>query len=410
MNTLIILLAGLLPTYVIRFSVLGIPTNVFEVAVLVVLLASLCVPRTRKQIVDSVNSLPNSFKIWILLFIVSALISTAYSPVLRSSLGILKGWIIIPIIFGLLIRTANIQKSIRSLIYSGLIVALLGISQIHGFDRVSSLYDVPNSLALFLVPVFILAFWIGVKKKNCFYQLASLVMLIAIIATQSFGAIIALMGTSLISILATRFTSEANPLSFITRRQAGYIGIIFFIIFALFFITSGRLSYLISPLTHLHATNSVTVRLQLWDIGIRLISKHPIVGVGLGQFEGAYQAELHHLFFDQERGISSPLYLLQPEYVFRDPHNWIISFWLNLGLLGLVSFIALNFLAIKYVRSIPDNVHARAALLALVSILLVGLFDTVYWKNDLSTLWWIIVFICIPQARPTNIFEKKGDQ
>src|SRR3989344_5932059 len=107
MNFLVILLAGLLPTYVVRFSFFGIPTNLFEVGVLFVFLVSLCTPTARKQIIDTFRAIPSNFKFWAFLFLVSTVISTLYSPVLRSSLGILKGWIVIPMMFGLLVYTAR---------------------------------------------------------------------------------------------------------------------------------------------------------------------------------------------------------------------------------------------------------------------------------------------------------------
>ena len=432
MNTLIVLLAGLLPTYLIRFPLFGIPTNFFEVAVVTVFLVTMCVPKTRKQLISSMRAIPMSFLVWMCLFLLAAIISTIYSPVLRSSLGVLKGWVVIPMFFGLLVYSvARTVVILHSLTLSGLVVALLGLSQADGFERIKSIYDVPNSLALFLVPVFVIASRLGIQKKDRFYQLSSLIMLIAIIYTQSFGAIIALVGTVVIGhVFVSWFPSPQLGRGILPRRREGegWLGgmlyglpssvirfahvtfspigekgnyyLLFFILlifFTLFFTFSGRIQYLISPFTHPNTTNSATVRLQLWDIGIRLIQKHPILGIGLGQFEPAYQAELHRRFAEKENG-------LIPEFVFRDPHNWILSFWLNMGLLGSISFVGLNYLAIKGFtlseRSESkgggrdrEHVYNQSITLALISILIFGLFDTIYWKNDLSALWWMLLFL-----------------
>lgn len=385
------LLAGLLPTYVIRFSIFGVPTNLFEAGVWLAFLVTICVARTRKKFLGALYQLSVTYKVGILVFILSAIISTLYSPILYSSLGILKGWVITPLLFGLLgyASTKNDSSSykriIHFLIYSGLVVALLGISEIDGFMRIKSIYDVPNSLALFLVPIFILSLWIGIQTKNRWYQIVSVVLFIAIVATQSFGAMISIIGTVgmvfLLSYGSMKSKSWALSIAIIILCGAG-----------MFFVFSGRIEYLVSPLTDPNTGNSATVRMQLWDVGLRLIQKHPITGVGLGQFEPEYQAELHRLFEEQENGGSPTSYQLQPEYVFRDPHNWILSFWLNMGLLGLISFCYLNGLSV--IASIQkESIEKRAIASALISIFLFGLFDTIYWKNDLSAIWWLLILL-----------------
>ncbi|MDA1168773.1 MAG: O-antigen ligase family protein [bacterium] len=405
-TTLMVALAGLLPTYIIRFSLLGIPINLFEILVITVFISAIWNKKSRHRLFSALRALPRSFTLFACLFLLSAVVSTLFSPVLRSSLGILKGWVVVPMLFGLLIHTADRKKVIHSLIMSGLVVALLGISQIDGFGRIQSIYDVPNSLALFLSPVFFIAFWVGMQQKNRFYQLASLIMLITIIWTQSFGAVVAIAGTALIGFLFTvRFPSPQLGRGLLARRREGegrlggiqyglplsalLLLMLFILIFA-FFTLSGRIQYLVSPLIHQNTSNSATVRLQLWDIGVRLIQKNPILGIGLGQFEPAYQAELHALFATQANEASeAKSYKLIPEFVFRDPHNWIISFWLNVGVVGLVSFIGLNIVAIRRGGG-RSATHQHATTLALISILIFGLFDTIYWKNDLSALWWLL--------------------
>ncbi len=397
-NTFIILLAGLLPTYVLRFSFFGVPTNLFEAGVWLLFICMLCSSRARRRLIDAFVALPKKAKLWALLFFVSAVVSTIYSPVLRSSLGILKSWIITPMIFGMLVSFARhndslaYKKIIRSLVYSGLIVALLGISQVNGFVRIRALYDVPNSLALFLVPLCIIAFWIGMQTRDRFYQGSALILFIAILGTQSLGAVLALAGAVITGLLLRRIKMNTAKYGVATAVC---------IMILIVFLVSGRASYLVSPFVHSGATNSATVRLQLWDIGIRLINQHPILGIGLGQFEGAYQVELHNLFAQQKQlDASDRLYGLAPEFVFRDPHNWVISFWLNMGLLGLVSFVGLVFATLKDVRrkfsfSDKENYYTQAVVLATVSILIFGLFDTIYWKNDLSALWWILIGLLV---------------
>ncbi|HLD25813.1 MAG TPA: hypothetical protein VJC05_02120, partial [Candidatus Andersenbacteria bacterium] len=58
---------------------------------------------------------------------------------------------------------------------------------------------------------------------------------------------------------------------------------------------TGRGQYLLSPLFS-DTPNSISVRGQLWSVAAELITEHPFLGIGLGQFEPAYQEKLHDRF------------------------------------------------------------------------------------------------------------------
>lgn len=385
MNNVVVVLAGLLPTYVIRFSIAGIPTTLFEVLVWASVVGSVAMPRTRTRLWRAALAIPKKTLLWSTLFLLAAIISTAISPVPRSSFGILKGWVVTPMVFGFLVFAAAYTDSsvrkrvIRSLLLSGLIVALFGLSQIQGVNRITSMYDVPNSLALFLVPIAVLGAWIGVRERNRLYLLITLPLILAIIYTQSLVAVISLGATLMIGWIMWPNRTENKRI-----RVIVFAGTL--ILVSILFAMSGRFSYLASPLTNPGTHNSVTVRLQLWGIGLRLIREHLLLGIGLGQFEPAYQKQLHERFAQQDN--KKPI----PEFVFRDPHNWIISFWLNLGVLGLIVFACLNYQAIQGWKNAIGTRH-QVLILSLIAMLLFGLADTVYWKNDLSALWWLLILL-----------------
>ena len=154
-----------------------------------------------------------------------------------------------------------------------------------------------------------------------------------------------------------------------------------------FLLISGRLSYLASPVIS-GEPNSISVRLQLWDIAWDLAQAHPVLGIGLGTFEPAYQNKLHERFAAgslPSQAYSPPTPLA--EFVYRDPHNWILSFWLNMGIIGLISF---TFLHVWILRPWL-HIHYSAPFAALAVLLLFGLVDTIYWKNDLSALHWVLL-------------------
>jgi O-antigen ligase len=78
------------------------------------------------------------------------------------------------------------------------------------------------------------------------------------------------------------------------------------------------------------------------------------------------------------------------------PHNLWLTTWSELGLLGLVSFATIFFgLMWRGVRALGslDGVYravAWGAVGALVLYLVHGMFDSPYWKNDLSAEFWIL--------------------
>lgn len=391
MNKILLILIGILPAYVIKCSLFGIPTNLFELAVIGAFLIGIFQPIIRNEWLIVLRSIPKNLAVALGIFLLSAGISAAISHELRDSLGIVKGWFVIPALFAYIVASAirhsriTIRQCIAALSLSGTVVAVIGILQIGSLARVHSLYDVPNSLSLFLAPLVIIALYIGEKQRDRFLLICGCMMLAAVFATGSFGGVAAIILTIAIAVIGRRkFQSWHIAISILCVMLIGSAFLI------------PRIPYLLSPIIHAGATNSVTVRLQLWDVGARLIQEHPFFGIGLGQFEPAYQAELHKLFAEQairhQDGSAILAGKLQAEYVFRDPHNWIISFWLNMGILGLLSFCYINGYAVRSGLRF-GNSEQKALSFGLIAMLLYGLVDTIYWKNDLSTVWWLIVLI-----------------
>lgn len=418
------LLLVIMPAYLLRFRLVGIPTNVFELGVVVVFLVALLRAEQRRWLFESVVRLPSLLKWCLLVFVGASVISTAISAQLLVSLGILKGWVVVPMLLGWLVCSTlfSVGRSggflilvntyIKALLFSGVAMALVGLSQIGNLERLQGVYDVPNSLALWLAPLIVLAVWRGVESNSRLDWLLAAPMLLVFVLTQS--------AMGLFSVVAALALGVFVWLK--GFKKSMWIGVlIFFIAISIFALDAlGKLSYLLQPLNNPGATNSVTVRQQLWSVSRDILQKHSILGIGLGQFEPAYQAALHKRFAeynlvcsDMEKGGN---FLVcrrapQPEFVFRDPHNWILSFWLNTGLVGLAGFALLNMYVLARsfkIRSIAP-VSQQAVTLALVSMLVFGLADTIYWKNDLASLHWSLFFIvavlCFKSISPQTADE-----
>src|SRR5687767_13068138 len=106
---LLILIAALLPTYLIRFTVFGIPATLLEVVIWTAALIGLTQPAVRRSWRTAWQKLPKFFLFFVLIFITSAVISTIISPHPLTSLGILKGWIVTPVIYAFMVYAAGLE-------------------------------------------------------------------------------------------------------------------------------------------------------------------------------------------------------------------------------------------------------------------------------------------------------------
>jgi O-antigen ligase len=278
-------LAALLPAYLVRFSLFGlVPTTALEAAIVLTALAGAASRSTRAQWGYAWRRLPAGVIVLVLLFLIAAVLGVVVSPHGRTSLGVLKGWILSPLLLGWLIFAAGEHAKTRraiqsSLLFSAATMALIGLGQIQALPRVQGLYDAPNSLALFLVPLTILAWW----QKKIFI---ALLLAVAVLATQSAAGIGALAAAALVG--GIFWPSKAG-----SKRWSAIA--LLLLLAAAYFTSTGRLVYLTRSLRE-GVPNSTTVRRQLWSISLELIREHPLAGVGLGAFEPAYQQKLHQRF------------------------------------------------------------------------------------------------------------------
>jgi O-antigen ligase len=119
---------------------------------------------------------------------------------------------------------------------------------------------------------------------------------------------------------------------------------------------------------------SSAARLSLWYTGWKMIEDSPIEGKGLLGFSRNWCA------YNTDPGLSE----------YPAPHNIFLNFWIETGLLGLLSFSALIALALwRGLRRIA-GVFGLGLALACVAMLLHGMIDIPYLKNDLALLFWLL--------------------
>lgn len=388
MSYLISLILLLSPTYLIRFDIAGIPTTVLETLIYIVFLSGLW-----RGFKDGLRQIP--WKIWLPLglLIITLIISTAISADKRTALGEFKGFFIDPLLVFWLIfqhlKKEDIPKLFLGLITSGLFVAIhtivqkfLGHTTPDG--RVIGIFGYsPNYVALFLAPIAVMTAGLlttdyGLPRLQNKYLRWSVVglllaiLLLAIYFSGSRGGFLALAGGMGIFIILHYW-------SWIQTRLAAKI--IIGILMVMTILTAWTLfqpDFSASPLTGGRETSSNNVRWQIWGASIELGTNHPILGVGLGNFQNAFGD------FTKTRANF-------PEYITPmalTPHNIFLMFWLSTGLLGLAAFLWLlvNFYC-EGSRKLSGGIFP--IILAVMStIVFYGFIEASIWKNDLSLIFW----------------------
>jgi len=376
------------PTYLIKFSIFKIPTNLLEVLILITIAYWFW-----KNILLLYPKIYNLFeKNKILTFsiftiILGLIISSFLNNNLLKELSIIKSWFILPILFGLVTydqikSTQEIQKILNTIFYSSAFISIvslfyLSLSKLTYDGRLSSIYLSPNHLAMILAPGLLIGTW-SILNKNKFLLLKSILILDIILVlffTHSYATWVALA----ISLLCI------TPFLISPKKKAFFFIIItsIFLIFLFFENESDKFKSILN----LEERSSLNSRLIIWQSSRKILSENWLWGIGPGNFQEKY-LEYQKYF---------PPYL---EWAVPQPHNLFLAFWLQSGLLGFLGFILLLFyFCLKTIKTLfyLKDFYQKSLYLLFISlileVLLVGLLDTPYWKNDLALIFWSIIFL-----------------
>ncbi|MBI4128082.1 MAG: O-antigen ligase family protein [Parcubacteria group bacterium] len=401
------LTAALLPAYLVRFTIVGIPTSLLEVTVVGIFL--LWLVEGRDELSRAIY-IPRKLLLPLIIFFGAALVALFISPEPLRSLGVWKGWFVLPTIFFFLIlitcHTVNdLWRVAVGLLIGGVAIAILVMGEgvgglTTGDGRVNGPYESPNYIALYLVPIALMglaaiAHWVAKTKENArtiketrtvlfLFVFIEVLFVIALVLSHSLGGLVSLVvGTGVFAML-------------IIPRKRWQIFFSSVLVAGVLILVGGAPSRLIPWLTS-ETSTSLEARMQIWHTAVELGKSHPLLGLGLGVFQTPYATYLPSLYFP-------PL-----EWNVVHPHNLYLALWLEGGLLMLLAFLWMAFAAI---RSLIVNLRAedrfrreyrflRAGLAAaIVAILIHGLIDTSYFKNDLAFLWWGIIGLAIASNYP----------
>ncbi len=371
------------PLYVLRFSIGGLPLNALEILIPIFLLIFLSWLAKKSHIQDFLVFLKNQSKInyiFIGLLAIAAIISFAISPDKHRAFGLLGAFFIEPMLVYfpaqyLFADEKNKTRFIKWLfILIGIISAyavlqyftLIGLPQQWWGNaaepkRALSIFEYPNAYALYLAPLlaFLLPF-VFQKNINKWHKIAYAIGLAGLLLSLSRGG---WLGFAAAAAFFAFFRSNKTTKKYLLAL---------FIAGALIIAAVPNLRYrVILPFV---GEKSTVSRYSLWHTADKMIKDSPLLGKGLYGFQTDFNA------YNTDPNLQA----------INFPHNIFLNFWVETGLLGLISFLAICIIAfIKAWKS--KTLAATGITLFLIALFVHGQVDAPYLKNDLALVFWIIL-------------------
>lgn len=337
-----------------------------------------------------------AFTVPALLFILAGAVSVLVAPSTVAGLGLFRAYLIEPIAFAFVLMHAINTTRRALLVLSGFAVAGMVVSianaavviealRAHTYDVIQTppvvIYTTANALALFLGPLIAVAASLFLHGTGRSLRIGSgaflLVAVPSMLLSFSRGGYLAMAAVAVGLALSHR------------RRLWLLAGTV----------VAGALLALIPPIFHRISVEFQNVggttffgragRLELWSATLQMLGHYPIFGAGLSGFADRV----------------APYWNANHPERFIDPHNIVLNFWVETGLLGLCAFAWLLVVAFRvswqgWKGTFSDwRPIFLGTLLAMVAIVTHGLVDVPYFKNDLSLEFWALVGILVAGPR-----------
>lgn len=228
--------------------------------------------------------------------------------------------------------------------------------------RATGPFPFPNALSLFAAPVMIWAFFTWLHDRADRLALVGwLAGGMAIALAKSQGAVFAV---TVVAWLGLAVRKE-------TRRFAVYG-----VLIALF-------AWLVTPSLRTALQREITfkgwsgqVRLFIWRESWAMLKDHPVMGAGFGGYPTVFK----------------PYHKAKAIEIFQYPHTILFNFWSETGMFGVLVFgwIVATWIRLVYRASGWKGLLAGIAPLCVV--LIHGLVDVPYFKNDLAIAFWMLAW------------------
>ncbi len=408
-----------LPAYLLRFSIASIPSTLLEAMILIVFFVWLLKDKPWKNFKRKNFSKRNKYpyRLEIIGILIAAWLGLLIADFSTGALGIFKAYFLEPIMLYIVLVNrgfVNIRKFVWPLSLSALAISLVAIYQQFsvGFSldtilatKVSSIFTYPNALGLFLGPIILLSFGLFLsypKRSQLFISYKKILLLLTIILStlaiffaRSDGALAGV----LISFFILAILINKNS------RKIALVSTMLLVIALSFHTPSWQYVKDRASLRDL----SGQIRRQQWKETIEMLTDNRLLtGAGLDNYQRALKPYHQEGIFVKDyrdpewhrKVVWDEKYhkkAWQPVEIYLYPHNIFLNFWTEITLLGAILFIWLIFRVIfdlvkilKRLNSTQKGI-AYGILGSLLVILIHGLVDVPYFKNDLAVLFWLII-------------------
>lgn len=390
-------------TYLVRFRVAGLPSTLLEVLLGVFILGVILV--TKRAGLARAHQALYPWRWPIVAWVLATLIAVGISPSLWTGIGLWRAYVLEPLLVLIALCAILDQPEDRKRMEQGMMVAasVASVWAIVGYlgnwgiphpwnvaidagRRAVGPFGFPNGVALFVTPIGAL---VAARLATLFAEsrtqikkdwikfalplVTFFLIVVALVVAKSDGGMGALAFVVMLSLLGLRW-----------GRWLVLVGAVF-----------GALGLFIAPSVREALIKEATfkgwsgkVRLFIWSETWAMLKDHWFFGAGFGGYPKVFDAYHKARFIE----------------IFQYPHTILFNFWTETGLLGVFAFIGI---VVTWVKNAVRTVIAKATtenmkylpvlvlLAPLIAMLIHGLVDVPYFKNDLALLFWIFVWFVI---------------
>ncbi|BAZ52016.1 O-antigen polymerase [Nostoc sp. NIES-4103] len=338
-----------------------------------------------------------------------AVVATALSPVKKAALNDLLTLTLYLLLFALcarVLRSPRLRSWIITLyLHVSLIVSVYGMRQWYfgapplatwsdpesAFSKTTRVYSYlgnPNLLAGYLLPAVVLSLVAIFVWQSWFKKALALTMLIintaCLIFTYSRGGWIGLVVAILtVMVLLFYWWSVQMPPFWRTWSLPMILGgLIGVLLIAIVFVEPVRLRFFSIFADRSDSSNNF--RRNVWDAVFKMIRDRPIIGIGPG-----------HNAFNK----IYPLYQ-HPRYSALSAYSILLEVAVETGFVGLACFLWLIIVtfntAFLQLRRLRESMNVEGfwligAFATLLGMLAHGTVDTIWFRPEVNTLWWLMV-------------------
>ena len=381
MHWWVFILPVLLPLYVIRVHLGPLPSTLLELVLLLFFVSWFWVRR-----MEGVRCASQRLRVWrwpLSAWVLITLAAVFWSPSVWTGLGLWRAYVLEPLLmFCVLFDLIQDEKDIRVLQTGlwalsmwvaawALIQFVTGLGIPHPWNaaiafgrRATGPFPFPNAVALLLAPIGAYAFSVWKRDRDLVPLMACVSAVAGIACAKSVGGTLGLVDGIWIVLVSDR--RWRIPV-FVTT---GLVGLVAWIVPSIHRVLAKQF---------LFQNWSGQVRLMIWRETWVMLRDHWFTGAGFGGYPVVFKA-YHHI-----KAIE----------IFQFPHNILLNTWSETGIVGVFVFVWIVWTWIVQAKHAEKDWLARLAPLA--AILVHGLVDVPYFKNDLAIVFWMLIFLtCTP--------------